>query len=341
MVRHDAQAPGRPDERPIGAARRANGQRDPLPLCSKLKRRASLRGSAGVRGGGERPRSRGRCRHHHCRQLLRRPAVCDPRSPYVHTPRRMTVGGARNTGLGHVTTPYVYFQDADDLMGPGTLRRLQAELEAHPEAVLANGPVYVEPTLLRLRAELEAHPEAVPGQRPGLCVEPADRRTQAHLPAPLDDADLAPRAGAQDLPPKPPSLDPLHPHGHEPREDGGGPAQRRLSERVVGRGHGAHHGAHPARPVSPHRSLLQVVPRAGRASHPQYTGQPKRRRVGARRPGDSQATRPLRGLRGLGVASPPRCLRRPRAHNRPVPVVAPVGAPYAAFPLMDPRDAYM
>jgi glycosyltransferase involved in cell wall biosynthesis len=61
---------------------------------------------------------------------------------YVHTPRRMTVGGARNTGLGHVTTRYVYFQDADDLMGPGTLRRLRAELEAHPEAVLANGPVY-------------------------------------------------------------------------------------------------------------------------------------------------------------------------------------------------------
>ena len=54
----------------------------------------------------------------------------------------MTVGGARNTGLRHVTSRYVYFQDADDLMAPGTLRRLRAELDAHPEAILANGPVY-------------------------------------------------------------------------------------------------------------------------------------------------------------------------------------------------------
>jgi glycosyltransferase involved in cell wall biosynthesis len=68
------------------------------------------------------------------------PAI--PGVRYVRTPRRTTVGGARNTGLGHVTTRYVYFQDADDLMAPGTLRRLRAELEAHPEAILANGPVY-------------------------------------------------------------------------------------------------------------------------------------------------------------------------------------------------------
>jgi glycosyltransferase involved in cell wall biosynthesis len=61
---------------------------------------------------------------------------------YVPTPRRMTVGGARNAGLRHVTSRYVYFQDADDRMAPGTLARLHAELEAHPEAVLANGPIY-------------------------------------------------------------------------------------------------------------------------------------------------------------------------------------------------------
>lgn len=68
------------------------------------------------------------------------PAI--PGVRYVCTPRRMTVGGARNTGLSHVTTRYVYFHDADDLIAPGTLQRLRAELEAHPEAVLANGPVY-------------------------------------------------------------------------------------------------------------------------------------------------------------------------------------------------------
>lgn len=61
---------------------------------------------------------------------------------YVRTPHRMPVGGARNSGLRHVTTRYVYFQDADDLMAPGTLTRLRTELAEHPEAVLANGPVY-------------------------------------------------------------------------------------------------------------------------------------------------------------------------------------------------------
>jgi hypothetical protein len=43
----------------------------------------------------------------------------------VRAPRRLTVGAARNLGLERVTTPYVLFWDADDLMVPGTLRFLR------------------------------------------------------------------------------------------------------------------------------------------------------------------------------------------------------------------------
>ena len=66
---------------------------------------------------------------------------------YVRTPRRVSVGAARNAGLRLVTTPLVYFQDADDVMPPGTLRRLLDELTRHPEAILANGLIEAwEPT---------------------------------------------------------------------------------------------------------------------------------------------------------------------------------------------------
>jgi hypothetical protein len=43
----------------------------------------------------------------------------------VRAPHRLTVGAARNFGLERVTTPYVLFWDADDLMLPGTLRFLR------------------------------------------------------------------------------------------------------------------------------------------------------------------------------------------------------------------------
>jgi glycosyltransferase involved in cell wall biosynthesis len=55
----------------------------------------------------------------------------------VRATSRMTLGGARNLGLSAVTTPYVMFWDADDLMLPGTLRFLRDRLAAEPDAVLA------------------------------------------------------------------------------------------------------------------------------------------------------------------------------------------------------------
>ena len=126
----------------------------------------------------------------------------------MQTSRRMTVGGARNTGLRHVTSRYVYFQDADDLMAPGTLRRLRAELDAHPEAILANGPVYA--------------------------WNPRTGGAQAHLPAPVDDADLSERTRTQDVSAEPSSFDPLRSHGHKPGGHGSRSAQRRLSQCVLG-----------------------------------------------------------------------------------------------------------
>jgi glycosyltransferase involved in cell wall biosynthesis len=54
----------------------------------------------------------------------------------VRSDTRLTVGAARNLGLGHVTTPYVLFWDADDLMLPGTLRFLRDRIQEEPDAVL-------------------------------------------------------------------------------------------------------------------------------------------------------------------------------------------------------------
>ena len=48
----------------------------------------------------------------------------------LRAPERLTVGAARNLGLDHVTTPYVLFWDADDLMLPGTLRFLLERIQA-------------------------------------------------------------------------------------------------------------------------------------------------------------------------------------------------------------------
>jgi Glycosyl transferase family 2 len=54
----------------------------------------------------------------------------------IRSDTRLTVGAARNLGLAAVTTPYVMFWDADDLMLPGTLRFLRDRLAAEPAAVL-------------------------------------------------------------------------------------------------------------------------------------------------------------------------------------------------------------
>ena len=54
----------------------------------------------------------------------------------VRSDERLTVGAARNLGLEHVTSPYVLFWDADDLMLPGTLRFLREQIARRPEVVL-------------------------------------------------------------------------------------------------------------------------------------------------------------------------------------------------------------
>jgi glycosyltransferase involved in cell wall biosynthesis len=59
-----------------------------------------------------------------------------PDAEVIRAPTRLTVGAARNVGLAQVTTPYVLFWDADDVMLPGTLRFLRDRLAAEPDAVL-------------------------------------------------------------------------------------------------------------------------------------------------------------------------------------------------------------
>lgn len=59
----------------------------------------------------------------------------------IGSPARLTVGMARNLGLQHVTTPYVLFWDADDLMLPGTLRRLTERIAARPDTVALSAAI--------------------------------------------------------------------------------------------------------------------------------------------------------------------------------------------------------
>lgn len=60
----------------------------------------------------------------------------------VRSDERLTVGAARNLGLLSVTTPYVVFWDADDLMLPGTLRVLRERIGSDPEVVLVAAAIY-------------------------------------------------------------------------------------------------------------------------------------------------------------------------------------------------------
>ena len=54
----------------------------------------------------------------------------------VHSPERLTVGGARNLGLKAVETAFVVFWDADDVMPAGTLTTMRARLDEAPDAVV-------------------------------------------------------------------------------------------------------------------------------------------------------------------------------------------------------------
>lgn len=72
--------------------------------------------------------------------------VAIPVLPGVTTVRsreRLSLGAARNLGLARVSTPYVVFWDADDVMLPGTLASLEEAIEADPRLV-AFGEAIVE-----------------------------------------------------------------------------------------------------------------------------------------------------------------------------------------------------
>ncbi len=51
----------------------------------------------------------------------------------VSSAERLSRGAARNLGLRHVTTEFVLFLDADDLLLDGSLARLESQLDALPE----------------------------------------------------------------------------------------------------------------------------------------------------------------------------------------------------------------
>jgi glycosyltransferase involved in cell wall biosynthesis len=57
-------------------------------------------------------------------------------------PKRTSIGQARNAGLAAVTTKYVYFMDADDLLLPDALEHVYRRITAEPGCVLAASGLY-------------------------------------------------------------------------------------------------------------------------------------------------------------------------------------------------------
>ena len=74
-----------------------------------------------------------------------------PGTLVVRAPARLTLGEARNLGLSRVTTPYVVFWDADDLMLPGTLAFLETQIAAQPKLAAYGMAIVEEPTGRRHR----------------------------------------------------------------------------------------------------------------------------------------------------------------------------------------------
>lgn len=69
----------------------------------------------------------------------------------LRTPRRLSVGAARNFGLAHVGTPLVVFWDADDAMFPETLASLEAAIGSDPDLVAFGAAIIEEPSGQRHR----------------------------------------------------------------------------------------------------------------------------------------------------------------------------------------------
>jgi glycosyltransferase involved in cell wall biosynthesis len=69
----------------------------------------------------------------------------------LRTQQRLTLGGARNFGLTHVSTPFVLVWDADDVMLPGTLRSLMELLQSAPDRIAVAAGIIDETTGERYR----------------------------------------------------------------------------------------------------------------------------------------------------------------------------------------------
>ena len=69
----------------------------------------------------------------------------------VRSPRRLTLGAARNLGLADVTTSYVVVWDADDVMLPGTLGFLEGTIRSDPTLAAFGTAIVEEPSGIRHR----------------------------------------------------------------------------------------------------------------------------------------------------------------------------------------------
>jgi glycosyltransferase involved in cell wall biosynthesis len=92
------------------------------------------------------------------------PVVETPGITVVRSPDRLSAGAARNLGLERVETECVVFLDADDVIAPGTLDFLAAQLDSRPEAAASVTSILEADTGLRHRTprrfviELAHHP---------------------------------------------------------------------------------------------------------------------------------------------------------------------------------------
>jgi glycosyltransferase involved in cell wall biosynthesis len=72
-------------------------------------------------------------------------------SKVVRTPRRLSLGAARNLGLSHVDTQFVIFWDADDVMLAGTMGKLARGISADAGLVLYGMAIREAPSGVRHR----------------------------------------------------------------------------------------------------------------------------------------------------------------------------------------------
>lgn len=77
------------------------------------------------------------------------PELADAR--VVRAPARLSLGGARNLGLDQVSSPYVIFWDADDVMLPGTIAFLEAAMASNSELAAFAMAIVEEPSRVRHR----------------------------------------------------------------------------------------------------------------------------------------------------------------------------------------------